>query len=94
LRERSNDQSSHTVIAEMLDDPEDVRIILEGVTELDELTNVPFAVAVLLALVYALNLSYPLELKYTNKALQKIIMELQGNKLSAKVQTLKTLLPH
>ena len=59
---------------------------------LHELRYVPFAVAMLLALVYALNLSYPRELRYTFEALQKIIMKLDGNKLSAKVQALKTLL--
>lgn len=59
---------------------------------LDELRNVPSAVVMLLAPVYSLNLSYPPELKYTFEALQKIIIELDGNKLSAKVQALKTLL--
>ncbi|XP_053268846.1 uncharacterized protein LOC128426020 [Pleuronectes platessa] len=54
------------------ENPEDVRIILEGVKVLNELRYVPFAVAVLLALVYALNRSYPRELKYTFEALQKI----------------------
>lgn len=78
--------------ADPSDDQEDAGIILEGVTVL-ELRNVPFAVVVLLALVYSLNLSYPPELKYTFEALQKIIMELDGNKLSAKVQGLKTLFP-
>ncbi|KAJ8346780.1 hypothetical protein SKAU_G00281810 [Synaphobranchus kaupii] len=80
--------------AEPGDDPADVGIILEGVDVLDELGNVPFAVAMLLALVYALILSYPPELKYTFEALQKIIMELDGNKLSSKAQTLKILLSH
>ncbi|XP_034548833.1 uncharacterized protein LOC117819529 isoform X1 [Notolabrus celidotus] len=78
--------------AEPEDDPDDVGIILEGVKVLDELGNVPFAVAMLFALVYALNLSYPSELRYTFEALQKIIMELDGNRLSRKAQTLKTLL--
>ncbi|KAE8278124.1 hypothetical protein D5F01_LYC23797 [Larimichthys crocea] len=72
--------------------PEDVGIVLEGVQVLDELGNVPLAVVMLFALVYALNLSYPPELRYTLEALQKIIMELDGNRLSKKNQTLKTLL--
>lgn len=78
--------------AEAGENPEEVGIILEGVEVLDALGNVPFAVAMLLALVYVLNLSYPPELKYTFEALQKIIMELDGNRLSRKVQVLKTLL--
>uniref|UniRef100_A0A3Q3EEI5 Sterile alpha motif domain containing 3 n=1 Tax=Labrus bergylta TaxID=56723 RepID=A0A3Q3EEI5_9LABR len=79
--------------AEPEDNPDDVGIILEGVQVLDDLGNVPFAVAMLFALVYALNLSYPSELRYTCEALQKIIMELDGNRLSRKAQALKTL-PH
>lgn len=78
--------------AEPSDAPEDVGIILEGVTVLRELRNVPLAWAILLAFVYSLNLSYPPELKYTFEALQKIILELDGNRLSAKVQALKTVL--
>ncbi|XP_034066780.1 dynamin-like isoform X2 [Gymnodraco acuticeps] len=73
-------------------DPENVGIILEGLEVLDELGNVSFAVAMMFALVYALNLSYPPELKFTFEALQKIMMELDGNRLSTKGQVLKTLL--
>uniref|UniRef100_A0A665TF32 Uncharacterized protein n=2 Tax=Echeneis naucrates TaxID=173247 RepID=A0A665TF32_ECHNA len=72
--------------AEPDDDPEDVGVILEGVKVLDELGNVPLAVVMLFALVYALNLSYPPQLRYTFEALQKIIMELDGKRLSKKNQ--------
>ncbi|XP_060943850.1 uncharacterized protein LOC133021098 [Limanda limanda] len=102
----SNDDNSLAAMAETVfgvfvirlhgagpsENPEDVVILLEGVKVLHELRYVPFAVAMLLALVYALNLSYPRELKYTFEALQKVIMNLDGNKLSAKVQALKTML--
>ena len=60
--------------------PEDVGIVLEGVQVLDELGNVPLAVVMLFALVYALNLSYLPELRYTSEALHKIIMELDSQK--------------
>ncbi|XP_015224555.1 PREDICTED: uncharacterized protein LOC107080865 [Cyprinodon variegatus] len=70
--------------AEPGDGPEDVGIVLESVQVLDGLGNVPLAVVMLFALVYALNLSYPPELRYTFEALQKIIMELDGNRLSIK----------
>ncbi|KAI9539258.1 hypothetical protein NQZ68_005337 [Dissostichus eleginoides] len=102
----SIDNSSQTAMAETVfgifvirhegaepgDDPENDGIILEGVEVLDELGNVSFAVAMLFALVYALHLSYPPELKFTFEALQKIMMELDGNRLSTKGQVLKTLL--
>lgn len=78
--------------AEPGDDPSDVGIVLEGVEVLSNLGNVSFAVSMLLGLVYALNLSYPQELKYTFEVLQKIILDLDGNKLSNKAQVLKTLL--
>lgn len=71
--------------AELINQPEDVGIVLEGVQVMNELGDVPFAVAMLLGLVCALNLSYPQELRYTFEVLQKIIMELDGNKLSNKV---------
>lgn len=78
--------------AEPGDNPADAGIVLEGVEVMSDLGNVAFAVVMLLGLVYALNLSYPQELKYTFEVLQKIIMELDGNKLSNKGQVLKTLL--
>ncbi|XP_019223257.1 sterile alpha motif domain-containing protein 3-like isoform X1 [Oreochromis niloticus] len=78
--------------AEPGDDPQDVMIVLEGVEVMGELGNVAFAVAMLLGLVYSLNLSYPPELRYTFEVLQKILMELDAHKLSNKVQVLKTLL--
>ncbi|XP_034082598.1 dynamin-like isoform X2 [Gymnodraco acuticeps] len=103
---QSIDNSSQTAMAETVfgifvirhegaepgDDPENVGIILEGLEVLDELGNVSFAVAMMFALVYALNLSYPPELKFSFETLQKIMMELDGNRLSTKGQVLKTLL--
>ncbi|XP_013886534.1 uncharacterized protein LOC106534417 [Austrofundulus limnaeus] len=78
--------------AEADDDPSDVGIVLEGVQVMNDLGNVSFAVSMLLGLVYALNLSYPQELRYTFEVLQKIFLDLDGNKLSNKAQVLKTLL--
>ena len=69
---------------------DDVRIVLEGVTVLQGLDNVAFATAMLLGLIYVLNLSYPQKLKATFEVLQKIIMELDGGVLSNKAQSLKT----
>lgn len=45
--------------AELINQPEDVGIVLEGMQVMNELGDVPFAVAMLLGLVCALNLSLP-----------------------------------
>ncbi|XP_029956485.1 sterile alpha motif domain-containing protein 3-like isoform X1 [Salarias fasciatus] len=75
--------------AEPTDCLADVGIIIEGVNVLDELGNIANAVAILLGLMYSLDLSYPTNLKYTFEVLQKLVMELDANKLSTKVQVLK-----
>ncbi|KAK2848244.1 hypothetical protein Q7C36_009926 [Tachysurus vachellii] len=62
---------------ELSDPPEDVGVILEGVTVLCELGNY-YKLAILFTLVYSLNLCYLPEHKYTFEALQKIILELNG----------------
>ncbi|KAK5918319.1 hypothetical protein CgunFtcFv8_003093 [Champsocephalus gunnari] len=69
---------------------DDVRIVLDGVTVIQDLETVAFASAMLLGLIYSLNLSYPKKLSCTFEVLQKIIMELDGGVLSYKAQSLKT----
>lgn len=71
------------------DKPDDIGIVLEGQIVLQELDNVALAAAMLFGLMYALNLNYPPELKYTFEVLQKVVMELEGNTLSKKAQVLK-----
>ena len=75
--------------ADSTDPPEDVGIVIEGCTVLQDLGDVASGCAVLLGLIYSLNLSYPKDLRYTFEFLQKVLMELDGNKLSNKVQVLK-----
>ncbi len=76
--------------ANIEDSPADVGVVLEGEKVLQDLCSVPNATAMLLGLIYGLNLSYPPELSYTFEVLQKLFLVLDGNKLSNKVQTLKT----
>ncbi|XP_062868186.1 uncharacterized protein LOC134330846 [Trichomycterus rosablanca] len=71
------------------DKPDDIGIVLEGQVVLQELDNVALASAMLFGLMYSLNLNYPPELKYIFEVLQKVVMELEGNTLSKKVQVLK-----
>ncbi|XP_058500363.1 uncharacterized protein LOC131469446 [Solea solea] len=69
--------------------PEDVGVVIEGVELLCNLGSVSFGCAMLFGLIYTLNLSYPQELKFTFEFFQKVLMNLDGNRLSPKVQALK-----
>ncbi|GAA6233129.1 uncharacterized protein LOC115595175 [Lates japonicus] len=57
-----------------------------GCTVLQDLGDVAKGCAVLFGLICSLNLSYPKDLRYTFEFLQKVVMGLDGNKLSTKVQ--------
>uniref|UniRef100_A0A3B5R2X8 Uncharacterized protein n=1 Tax=Xiphophorus maculatus TaxID=8083 RepID=A0A3B5R2X8_XIPMA len=74
--------------AEAADAHLDVGLVLEGVEVMNSLGSVLFAIVMLLGLIYALNLSYPQELKHTFEVLQKIIMKVDGKNLSKKAQVL------
>lgn len=66
----------------------DIKIILEGHQVL-EVDNVALATSLLFGLMYALNLDYPKDLKYTFEFLQKVVMELEGTTMSKKCQALQ-----
>ena len=70
-------------------EPEDIGVVLEGLKALTDLDSILLAVTMMLGLMYALNLRYPPDLRYTFEALQKIFMELDEGKLSNKVALLK-----
>ncbi|XP_071403280.1 uncharacterized protein [Centroberyx affinis] len=67
----------------------DVGVVLEGVEVLHNLQSVTLGCVMLFGLIYALNLSYPKDVKCTFEVFQKILMELDTTKLSPKVQALK-----
>uniref|UniRef100_A0A3Q4MWH8 Uncharacterized protein n=1 Tax=Neolamprologus brichardi TaxID=32507 RepID=A0A3Q4MWH8_NEOBR len=75
--------------ADSADTREDIGVIIEGCTVLQALSDVAKVCALLLELIYSLNLRYPKHLKYIFEFLQKVLMELDGNNLSLKVQVLK-----
>lgn len=68
--------------------PEDIGIVIEGMAVLNNLTSVASALVLLLGLIYALNLAYPRCLHFTFEVFQKVFMELDQHKMSAKVQSL------
>lgn len=69
--------------------PADVGIVIEGVEVLHDLGDIATACALLMGVIYALNLSYPQELKAVFEVLQKIFLHLDASRLSIKVQMLK-----
>lgn len=72
------------------ENPVDVSIVLEGQEMLTQCGSTAKACILLMGLIYALNLAYPPGLRYTFEVFQKILLELDGIKLSPKAQALKT----
>ncbi|KAK9979866.1 hypothetical protein ABG768_013274, partial [Culter alburnus] len=71
------------------DEPGDAGIVIEGAKLIQHLKSISFGLVMLFGLIYALNLSYPQSLRFTFKFFQKVLMSLDGSKLSPKVQALK-----
>ncbi|XP_039864506.1 uncharacterized protein LOC120735497 isoform X4 [Simochromis diagramma] len=71
------------------DSLEDVGIIIERCTVLQDLHDVASGCALLFGLIYCLNLSYPKPRRYTFEFFQKVLMGLEDKKLSNKIQVLK-----
>lgn len=68
--------------------PLDIGIVIEGETVLNELNSVTSACALLLGLIYVLNLAYPKSLRYTFEFFQKVLMELDVQKMSPKLNAI------
>lgn len=69
---------------------EDIGIVIDRTKVLTTLGNFPRASAMLMGLMYALNLAYPKELRYTFEAFQKLFLKLDCSKLSPKLNSLKS----
>ncbi|XP_074500282.1 uncharacterized protein LOC141772779 [Sebastes fasciatus] len=65
-----------------------VAVVVEEDIVLQDLPDLPTAFAYLFGLIYALNLQYPKELRYTFETIKKVFMGL-GTDLSARVRSLK-----
>ncbi|XP_034017420.1 sterile alpha motif domain-containing protein 3 [Thalassophryne amazonica] len=82
------DEVVKIVVSRESSEPANATVVIEGEV-LDGLT-VPRACALLMGLMYALNLCYPKELKSTFEAFQKIFLELDALRASPKVMSLKS----
>ncbi|XP_026046980.1 uncharacterized protein LOC113035558 [Astatotilapia calliptera] len=78
----------HPNVAQENQDPVNVSVIIEGTEILEDCGSVTNACLLLMGVIYAVNLSYPLKLKYTFEAFQKLFLELDILKMSPKVQSL------
>ncbi|KAI5613039.1 sterile alpha motif domain-containing protein 3-like, partial [Silurus asotus] len=72
--------------ADVSDPPLDVGVIVEGVKVLHNLGDVTKPCALLLGVIYSLNLSCPSDLNYTLEFFQKVLLGLDAQKLSHKIQ--------
>lgn len=72
------------------EEPEDVGIVIKGIKVLNKLGSVIMGFIMLLGLIYALDVSFPENLRYTFVVFQKIMVNLDGLKVNAKIQQLKT----
>ncbi|XP_019205875.1 uncharacterized protein LOC102075923 [Oreochromis niloticus] len=77
----------HPNVAQENQDPVNVSVIIEGTEILEDCGSVTNACLLLMGVIYAVNLSYPLKLKYTFEVFQKLFLELDILKMS-KVQSL------
>ncbi|XP_072563171.1 sterile alpha motif domain-containing protein 3-like [Paramormyrops kingsleyae] len=61
----------------------DVLVVLEEAVVLSNLRDVPSAISMLMGLLFALNIDYPKELKYTFEIIQKVLMNIGGRQCSS-----------
>ncbi|XP_071316049.1 uncharacterized protein [Trachinotus anak] len=65
---------------------DDIGIFVDGVIILDNIGGAVQACAVILGVIYALNLAYPKELRYYSfKFIQKVLLRMDGERLSPRV---------
>ncbi|XP_041851074.1 uncharacterized protein LOC121646244 [Melanotaenia boesemani] len=67
----------------------DVSVVLEEAVFLCDLRDVPNAVAMLMGLLFALNIDYPKKLRYTFEVIQKVLMNIGGGQCSSLVHGLR-----
>ena len=65
-------------------------VVLEEEIIFPSISDFPTAVALLMGLLFALNIDYPRGLRYTFEVIQKVLMDTSGGQCSALVHGLKT----
>ena len=76
----------------VLDDDDtviDIALVLEETIVLKDITDAPTALAYLFGLLYALNMEFPKDIRYTFETIQHIFMEMSTN-CSQRVRSFKT----
>ncbi|XP_062293697.1 sterile alpha motif domain-containing protein 3-like [Scomber scombrus] len=63
----------------------DTAVVLEEAVILSELKDIPRAIALLMGLLFSLNIDYPKELRYTFEIIQKVLMNIGGGQCSSLV---------
>ncbi|KAM9366239.1 sterile alpha motif domain-containing protein 3-like [Symphorus nematophorus] len=76
----------------MVKDGEDIvdtAVVLEEAVILSNLKDIPRAIALLMGLLFSLNIDYPKELRYTFEVIQKVLMNIGGGQCSSLVHGLR-----
>lgn len=68
---------------------DDIGLFVDGAIILDNIGSAAQACAVMLGVIYALNLAYPKDLRHYYEFIQKLLMQMDGEKLSARILGLK-----
>lgn len=58
-------------------------VVLEEQVVLPDVKDIPRAIALLMGLLFALNIDYPKELRYTFEVIQKVLMNIGGGQCSS-----------
>jgi hypothetical protein len=66
--------------------PADIGVVIEGVKVLNELPLFTAACALLLGMIYIINLAYPKPLRFTFEVFQKVLLQLDVTKSSKSFQ--------
>ncbi|XP_028433371.1 uncharacterized protein LOC114555277 [Perca flavescens] len=70
--------------------PKNIKIVIEGTEVLNELPSFATAFAMVFGLIYTVNIKYQKRLQFTFEFVQKVLMELDGKKMTPSTQLYST----